>query len=195
MQNKTCRKSSSCPQNFKDQRYLIRCLLVCTALFSCGCASSYSSQGVKYSGKNTKIYTPLPIRVHEDKLVQMLETISNLLGTGYHYGGESIRGFDCSGFVQYIYKDTFEAHLPRTSRQLSKIGAKISPEKLKRGDLVFFRLNSSQIDHVGIYLDRNLFAHASSSRGVTMGNLDNRYYKKRLVKAVRLLEITASSRQ
>ncbi|WP_294345602.1 NlpC/P60 family protein [Prosthecochloris sp.] len=195
MQNKTCRISSSSPQNIKDRRHLIRCLLVCTTLFFCGCTSSYSSQGVKYSGKNTKIYTPLPIRADEDKLVQMLETISTLLGTDYHYGGESVRGFDCSGFVQYIYKDTFEAHLPRTSRQLSKIGAKISPGKLRRGDLVFFKLNSHQIDHVGIYLDRNLFVHASSSRGVTMGNLDERYYKKRFVKAVRLLEIKASFRQ
>ena len=97
--------------------------------------------------------------------------------------------------MQYIYRDTFDAYLPRTSRQLSEIGRKIPPGKLRRGDLVFFRLNSRQINHVGIYLDRNLFAHASSSRGITMGNLDNSYYKKRFVKAVRLLEIIESRQQ
>lgn len=195
MHRKTCRNSNYCSKNLTGPRYLLYCLLVCVALFSFGCASSYSTQGVKYSGKNAKKYTPLPIRVYEEKLVKLLETISSLFGIKYHYGGESIKGFDCSGFVQYIYRDTFDAYLPRTSRQLSEIGRKIPPGKLQRGDLVFFRLNSRQINHVGIYLDRNLFAHASSSRGITMGNLDNSYYKKRFVKAVRLLEIIESRQQ
>ena len=176
-------------------RHLLHCMLACLVLLSSSCASSYSAQGVKYSGKNIKKYTPLPIRIHENKLMELLETISSLLGIEYHYGGKSIRGFDCSGFVQYLYKDTFNAYLPRTSRELAEIGRKISPGKLRRGDLVFFKLNGSQIDHVGIYLDRSLFVHASLSRGVTMGNLNNSYYKKRFVKAIRLLEVIEFGRQ
>ncbi len=195
MRRTTCRNIASCLKGYPAKGYLLHCLLVCITLFSTGCASSYSAQGVKYSGKNTKKYTPLPIRVHEEKLVKLLETISGLFGTAYRYGGESSRGFDCSSFVQYIYKDTFNARLPRTSLQLSEIGRKIPQGKLRRGDLVFFRFNGGQIDHVGIYLDRSLFAHASSSRGVTMGNLNKRYYKKGFVKAVRLLEIIESRPQ
>ncbi len=195
MYDKAYRKPISCPTSAAAQRYMIRLLLVCIALYSYGCTSSYSTQGVKYSGKNAKKYTSLPIHVHEEKLVTMLETISSLFGIKYQYGGETIKGFDCSGFVQYIYLDTFDAYLPRTSRELSEIGRKIAVHRLRRGDLVFFRLNGRQIDHVGIYLDRNLFAHASLSRGITMGNLENRYYKKRFAKAVRLLEITESRRR
>lgn len=176
------------------RRHLIRYLLLCIALISYGCASSYSTQGVKYSGKNAKKYTPLPIRVHEEKLVKLLESINSLFGIEYRYGGESVSGFDCSGFVQFIYQDAFSARIPRTSGELSEIGRKIPRKKLKRGDLVFFRLKGRQIDHVGIYLERNLFAHASSSKGITMGNLDNNYYKKRFAKAVRLLEIVESEK-
>lgn len=192
MPGKTCRKSVSRLKKTASLRHLIHSLFLCVALISSGCSSSYSTQGVKYSGKNAKKYTPLPIHVQEEKLVKLLETINRLFGIEYRYGGESVRGFDCSGFVQFIYRDTFSAHIPRTSKELSEIGRKIPRKKLKRGDLVFFRLNDRQIDHVGIYLQRNLFAHASSSKGVTMGNLENSYYKKRYAKAVRLLEIIES---
>ncbi len=174
--------------------YLLRYALVCLMLLASGCAGGHSSQGVKYSGKNTKTYTRLPMRVHEDKLMELLENISSLFGIAYQYGGTTRRGFDCSGFVNYIYQKTFNARLPRTSRDLARIGRKVPIKKLRRGDLVFFRINGSHIDHVGIYLDSDLFAHASSSRGVTMGNLNNRYYKKHFVKGVRLLEIKGSRR-
>ncbi len=189
MPGKTCRKHVSRLKKPAYLRHLISGLFLCLALVSSGCSSTYSTQGVKYSGKNAKKYTSLPIRAHEEKLVKMLETVNRLFGIEYRYGGKSVLGFDCSGFVQFIYRDTFSAHIPRTSMELSEIGRKIPRKKLKRGDLVFFRLNDNQIDHVGIYLQRNLFAHASSSRGVTMGNLESRYYKKRYAKAVRLIEI------
>lgn len=195
MRNKTCMTNTSYPACCTGLRCLFRCALACMLLFSSGCAGSYSAQGVKYSGKNAKKYTSLPILVHENKLMELLENISSLFGIEYHYGGQSIRGFDCSGFVNYIYQDTFDVYLPRTSRELAEIGRKIPPGKLKRGDPVFFRINGSEIDHVGIYLDSDLFAHASSSRGVTMGNLNNSYYKKRFVKAVRLLELSGSRRR
>ncbi|MBL6957049.1 MAG: C40 family peptidase [Chlorobium phaeobacteroides] len=189
MGTRTSTLRTSCPTHYRGLRQVLCWTLLCTlALFS-GCTGSHSAQGVKYSGKNTKKYTPLPISVHEDKLIELLENISSLLGIEYHYGGQSVTGFDCSGFVNYIYKDTFKAYLPRTSQELARRGKKISLQNLKRGDLVFFRLNSSRINHVGIYLENNLFAHASSSRGVTMTSLNNGYYKKHFVKALRLLEI------
>lgn len=166
--------------------------LACLLLILSGCAGS--SQGVKYSGKNTKNYTPLPIVVPEERLLGMLETISGLLGTGYNYGGSSAAGFDCSGFVQYVYRSAFGAAVPRTSRDLSEWGKKISRNRLRRGDLVFFRTGGSGINHVGIYIDDDLFAHASSSRGVTIGNLDNGYYDRHYARAVRLLEIRKRAR-
>ncbi len=169
-------------------------LVVVLLLLLSGCAGGHVSQGVKYSGKNTKYYTPLPIPVHEEKLMGMLETISALLGTGYTYGGTSVAGFDCSGFVQYVYRSAFGASLPRTSRELSNWGRKVSRSGLRRGDLVFFRIKGSRIDHVGIYIDNDLFVHASSSRGVTIGNLNNRYYERHFARATRLLEVRDRAR-
>jgi len=189
MRSRTCTLTTPCSNHYRDLRQVLCWTFLFTLVLFSGCTGSHSAQGVKYSGKNTKKYTPLPISVHEDKLMELLENISSLLGIEYHYGGQSVTGFDCSGFVHYIYKDTFEANLPRTSQELARRGKKISPRNLKRGDLVFFRLNSSRIDHVGIYLDNDLFAHASSSKGVTMASLNNGYYKKHFVKALRLLEI------
>ncbi len=167
----------------------VLCMLVCIQLSLSGCSSSSWVQGDKYSAKYAKKYTPLPIRIPENKLVTMLEKISSLFGIEYRWGGESRGGFDCSGFVQYVYRDTFDAHIPRTSAQLSEYGKKIAPARLRRGDLVFFRIKGGAIDHVGIYLGWDLFAHASKSRGISMGNLNNKYYRTRFAKAVRLLEI------
>ena len=165
------------------------CMLVCLVISLSGCSSSNWLQGDQYSAKYAKKYTPLPIRIPENKLVTMLEKISSLFGIEYRWGGESRSGFDCSGFVQYIYRDAFDAHIPRTSAQLSEFGKKISPAGLRRGDLVFFRIKGGTIDHVGIYLGWDLFAHASSRRGITMDNLNKKYYRKRFARAVRLLEI------
>lgn len=168
--------------------------VVVLLLLLSGCAGGHVSQGVKYSGKNTNYYTPLPIPVHEAKLMGMLETISTLLGTVYTYGGASATGFDCSGFVQYVYRSAFGVSLPRTSRELSNWGRRVSRSGLRRGDLVFFRIDGSRIDHVGIYIDNDLFVHASSSRGVTMSNLNNSYYKRHFARATRLLEVRDRAR-
>ncbi len=165
-------------------------LLILIALLY-GCASSYSSQGVQYSAKNRKsdTYSPLPLIATEARLIDMLENVTGLVGTQYRYGGDSEKAFDCSGFVQHIYRNTFNAKIPRTARRQSEFGEKISRGGLQRGDLVFFRLNGGSIDHVGIYIDNGLFVHASSSRGVTLGNLDKPYYNKRFARAIRLLQI------
>ncbi len=108
-------------------------------------------------------------------------------GTKYKYGGTDKNGIDCSGFTQAVYKNAFKMSLPRTTKEMSKLGRKVSKKKLKPGDLVFFR-PSRKYEHVGIYIGENSFIHSSTSKGVIKSRLDNVYWKKKYRFAKRLLK-------
>jgi len=108
-------------------------------------------------------------------------------GTKYKYGGTDKSGFDCSGFTQKVYKNAFKIELPRTTKEMSKLGKKISKNNLKPGDLVFFRPSRSY-NHVGIYIGENSFIHSSTSKGVIKSKLDNIYWKKKYRYAKRILK-------
>ena len=87
------------------------------------------------------------------------------LGVKYVWGGTSPNGFDCSGLVQYVYRQ-FGIKLNRVAADQAKQGTKVTRAQLRPGDLVFFNTDSrSGIDHVGIYIGNNQFLHAASGRG------------------------------
>jgi lipoprotein Spr len=93
---------------------------------------------------------------------------------------------DCSGFVKKVFWDAERIELPHNSREQSKYGHKISKSKLKFGDLVFFKIRSFRINHVGIYIGSGRFAHASRTVGVTITDLEDDYYRKKYAIAKRL---------
>ncbi len=106
-------------------------------------------------------------------------------------GGISPSGFDCSGFVNYLYKP-FVPALPRISSQIADFGHAISRDSLIPGDLVFFATgsSSSRITHVAIYIGQDSLLHAISNgpdRGVTITSLSARYWKNRYYSAARVL--------
>lgn len=104
-----------------------------------------------------------------------------MLGVPYRHGGVDPSGFDCSGLMQYAFNRA-GVKLPRTSRDIFRISQLISPEDLQPGDLVFFAISSNKVSHVGIYADHNRFIHApSSGKGVSYANLENSYWRQRLV--------------
>lgn len=114
---------------------------------------------------------------------KVLMEIIKYLNTPYKYGGNSKDGIDCSAFTQTIYRNTLFFDLERSARLQYKQGIEVSDtEDLKFGDLVFFNTRRRvRPGHVGIYIGADLFAHASSKKGVTISSLDHSYYQKRFM--------------
>ncbi|NTV92800.1 MAG: C40 family peptidase [Chlorobiaceae bacterium] len=110
-------------------------------------------------------------------------------GIRYRWGGQTPAGFDCSGFVRYMFGKVFQLHLPRSSREMAAIGSKVNRSELQPGDLVFFGTKGGRINHVGIFIGNDTFMHSSLSKGITEDKLQQNYYDKRFVGGVRLPEL------
>jgi len=111
------------------------------------------------------------------------------VGTPYRLGGTTRQGIDCSALVQHVFNDTFRVELPRSTGEQVHQGMPVERDALQPGDLVFFR-PPGRYDHVGIYLGEGRFFHASTSRGVMISELDNRYWQRHFWQARRTLEPT-----
>lgn len=115
------------------------------------------------------------------------ESIYHWLGTPYRYAGRSLKGIDCSNFVNEVYKSVMGFMAGTNSAEQYARSQRISKEELKEGDLVFFKINKKRISHVGIYLGNDRFAHSSRSKGVIVSDLKHPYYKSRFAGAGRLV--------
>ncbi|MBC8043973.1 MAG: C40 family peptidase [Rhizobacter sp.] len=119
---------------------------------------------------------------------ELLEVeISKYLGTNYKHGGTELSGIDCSGFVSRVFNSALGVKLPRTTVDQSKLGDAADKKELAFGDLIFFKIHGRRISHVGIYIGEGKFAHASLKIGVTVSNLEEKYYKTRYACSRRIL--------
>ena len=109
---------------------------------------------------------------------QLVETVTQWLGTPYRYGRSSKKGTDCSGFVTSIYKDVYGVNLRRSSNSMFQDVQRVRKDSIQTGDLVFFRRSPKQpIFHVGIYLKNNKFIHSASNGGVKISSLKEPFYR------------------
>ena len=119
-----------------------------------------------------------------------------LVGTRYRPGGTSTKtGFDCSGFIGYLFREEAGMNLPRSTREMINVDApKVARNKLKPGDLLFFSTNGrGRVSHAGIYLGDDRFIYSSSSRsgGVRVDSLDDRYWRASYMEAKRVLALAS----
>ena len=129
---------------------------------------------------------------YNPKVDSIISYAKTFLGVPYHHGGSSPLGFDCSGFINYIFKD-FGIRLSRSSSALAEFGETILFSDIQPGDLMFFKgrnENSSSVGHVAMVVEvaPNVlnFIHSASS-GVKIENyVTSKYYLKRFIKAKRL---------
>ncbi|WCN36945.1 C40 family peptidase [Aneurinibacillus uraniidurans] len=117
----------------------------------------------------------------------IVSVAQSLIGVPYRWGGTTTSGFDCSGFVRYVFAKE-DVSLPRTAYAMYQQGTPVSRSALRRGDIVFFKTESyAPVTHTGVYIGNGRFVHASSSKGVSVSNVNDRYYwGQRYVGAKRL---------
>jgi len=119
--------------------------------------------------------------------LKLFNFVYDWIGTPYHFGGNTRKGIDCSAFTKELYSEVFKMDINRNSRDIFSMVNPVKKEDLKEGDLVFFKIHSKRISHVGIYLGNSRFAHASL-RGVAINSLDDAYYKRYFYRGGRMLE-------
>lgn len=170
-------------------------------LLLAGCAGTASRAPVA-------AYTPPPVAAADveqtvdftDEETYQLPTLADtvlergyeLVGTPYRYGGTSIKtGFDCSGFIGYLFREEAGITLPRSTREMIKLDAPlIARSELEPGDIIFFNNRGrGRVSHAGIYIGDNQFIHSASrhSGGVRVDSLTDRYWRSSFIEAKRVL--------
>ena len=104
------------------------------------------------------------------------KTATSLIGIKYSYGGNTTSGFDCSGFITYVFNEHSINLSSRSSAGMYESGTAVNKAELETGDLVFFNTTGKGISHVGIYIGDGEFVHASTSKGVRIDKLNDPYY-------------------
>ena len=119
---------------------------------------------------------------------QVVKIAQSLIGAPYHYGGTTPDGFDCSGFIYYVYRQAAGVVLPRETQGLIQIGRPIDMADLRPADIVYFKIDRREPLHTGIYVGNGQFIHAPSTNGqVSFQDLDSDYWKSRYQGARRVL--------
>ncbi len=141
-------------------------------------AKSRYSDSTEIKNICSKLQIPANLEASND----ILNFITDWIGTPYCYGGKTKKCTDCSGFTTNLYMTIFKKNIPRSSREIFNNCLPLSQHALYEGDLVFFATSGGNvISHVGVYLWDGFFVHSSTSQGVIISNLKQGYYQKTYV--------------
>jgi murein DD-endopeptidase / murein LD-carboxypeptidase len=175
--------------------------------FFCGCKQKEKQIGSAKSGSKTSVSKNKPassktktgsgselqqklgVSNKEIKENELYSFINNWYGTPYKYGGCQKTGVDCSCFVNLVYDKVYHKKIARTASDMFKECDEINIEDAAQGDLLFFKIQGKLISHVGIFVRKKLFVHASTSQGVIINSLDEAYYKKYFYCAGKLKDV------
>lgn len=135
---------------------------------------------------NTQQTNPLGLTYSPNDNAALYEIVNDWLGVPYLYGGNDRDGIDCSAFVGIVYRQIYGINLHRTSNDMLRDVDLIGRSELREGDIVFFTNSKGKVSHVGIYLKDDLFAHSSTSNGVSVSNLEDSYWQKHFYKGGRV---------
>lgn len=157
--------------------------LMLTLAVLAGCASTPQTTPITSSPVGSS--STVASTAHDDLLFHAF----SLVGTPYRWGGSSPEtGFDCSGLINYVYRETAGLSLPRTTTGLSELPHAASPNGLRPGDLVLFATGGKRVDHAGIYVGDGRFLHAPSTGGrVRIDDLQASYWQRSFKSARRVL--------
>ncbi len=117
---------------------------------------------------------------------KIVELAESLIGIPYHYGGTDIDGFDCSGFVFYLY-DSYGVKIPRTAKKQGKIKSRIKLKYAKPGDILVFRIKRNKW-HSGIFVSKKYFIHSPNERGFVRREKYLKYWKDRIKFTISILD-------
>ncbi|MFI5221085.1 MAG: NlpC/P60 family protein [Bacteroidia bacterium] len=118
------------------------------------------------------------IALDRESNLNLYASIDKWYGVKYKLGACDHHGIDCSCLVNEIFKEVYRCNTPRSTKELYGKIKKINKDRLKEGDLVFFKMTGKKIDHVGIYLSEKKFVHASTKGGVMISSLDEEHFMK-----------------
>ena len=170
---------------------MLKKVMICVLSFALcsGCVSnSKKNEQYRINNQNNFIKNKNNIADINNNLIskKIYNEFAKWKGTPYKFGGTSKKGIDCSSFVQNVYGNGLNYSIPRSTYEQLKIGQKVSINNLKPGDLIFFQTSKNQ-RHVGVYINSDKFAHASSSKGVMISSINNSYWKSKYRESRRIL--------
>jgi lipoprotein Spr len=146
----------------------------------------------KTATKPIKIQTaskPIKTAANLKRRTRLMNQYKQWKGTRYRLGANSHKAIDCSALTRRLYQDAFDVNLPRTTTGQLTRGKRAKQGTRRIGDLVFFKTGRAQ-KHVGIYIGENRFIHASRRKGVTISQLNDPYWNRRLLAVHRVLPET-----
>lgn len=145
--------------------------------------SDYNQNSNKTNVENSLVNTVKPVEKNNtnistsNNMDKAVELIESKVGNRYVWGATGPNSFDCSGLVQYVYKNALGKDIPRTSYEQSKFGKSVDKKDLQVGDLVFFdTMGKGRVSHVGMYVGNNEFVHAANEKaGIKKSKLTGYY--------------------